>query len=103
VNVITPNIVGIAWYKAEHYDAILRIMSDRHVLPRTFIEWRLQAEAAEKKYQRMGKTVCRALIDPEAFAEWCRTKGLNIDAQARMQYASAVAYTTFQRGDAAVQ
>lgn len=86
------NVVGMAWYRAEDYDAILGIMSDRNKLHATYHEWRMDAETGEKKLRREGKTVVRAYIDPKTFPDWCRTEGLNIDAKARMQYASRIAY-----------
>lgn len=82
---------GIAWYQREHYSAIRRIMTDRHKLPRTFDEWRKKAERTEQDLTRDGHIVVRAHIDPETFPDWCRSRGLNIDAQSRMEYANAVA------------
>lgn len=83
--------VGIAWYRAEDYDAARRIMADGDQFPATFHEWRMKAEAAEKREQRRGQTVVRVYIDPETFADWCRARRLNVDAQARMKFASATA------------
>lgn len=97
----TPTmILGMAWYKAEHYDAIRRIMADGHKLPATFHEWRMKAETGEKKFRREGKIVVRVFIDPETFPDWCRARGLNVDAQARMQYAATIANETVMRSHA---
>lgn len=92
--------LGMAWYKAEHYDAIRRVMADGHKLPATFHEWRMKAETGEKMNRRNGKIVIRAFIDPETFPDWCRARGLNIDAKARMQYAATVAHETLLRSHA---
>ncbi|WP_298624613.1 hypothetical protein [uncultured Zoogloea sp.] len=96
----TTKIVGIAWYAPEHYDAILGIMADRHKLSPTFHEWRMNAESLEKKLRRDGNIVVRTLIDPKTFPDWCRSRGLNVDAQARMEYANAVAKDTADRTQA---
>ncbi|MBW7896541.1 MAG: hypothetical protein H3C27_15645 [Opitutaceae bacterium] len=93
-------VMGMVWYKAEHYDAIRRVMADGHKLPATFHEWRMQAETGEKKNRRDGKVVIRAIIDPETFPDWCRARGLDIDAKARMQYAAAVAHEKMLRSHA---
>ena len=85
-------ILGMVWYRAEDYDAIRRIMTDRQQLPASFYVWRMEAETGEKKLRRSGKTVVRAFIDPETFPDWCRARGLNIDAHARNQFANAVAH-----------
>ncbi|HML83299.1 MAG TPA: hypothetical protein PKE37_16215 [Thiomonas arsenitoxydans] len=84
-------IIGMVWYKSEHYDAIRRVMADREKLPATFHEWRMKAETNEKKFRREGKIVVRAFINPETFPDWCRSRGLNIDAQARNLFAAEAA------------
>ena len=81
----------MAWYRFEDYEAILRIMSDSNKLPTSFHVWLMKAEAGEKKYRRDGHIVIRAYIDPETFPDWCRLRDLNIDAQARMEYAGLIA------------
>lgn len=97
----TPiKIVGMAWYKAEHYDAIRGVMADGHKLPATFHEWRIKAETLEKVHRRAGEIVVRAFIDPETFPDWCRARGLNVDAQARIQYAASIADETVMRSHA---
>lgn len=93
----TSNAVGIAWYNIEDYDAIRRIMADRDQLPDTFAIWRMKAEAREKLYQREGKVVVRVRIDPETFPDWCRSRALNVDSEARMLYASLIAKRTVER------
>lgn len=91
MNALPVRITAMAWYRAEDYDAILRIKADRHKLPRTFVEWRMKAESGEKKLRRDGHTVLRAYIDPETFPDWCRARGLHVDAQARMHFAAIAA------------
>jgi hypothetical protein len=88
----TTRAIGIAWYLPEDYDAIRRIMADRDQIPDSFIEWRDKAQRFEEEKRREGHIVVRALIDPETFPDWCRSRGLNVDAQARMAYANFVAY-----------
>ncbi len=96
-------IIGLAWYAPEHYDAIRRVMADGDNLPDTFVEWRLKATGYEEAMQREGKTVVRVLIDPESFTDWCRAKGLNVDAKARMLYAAFIAKLQQDSRDAAVK
>jgi len=87
-------VTGMVWYHPEDYDAIRRIMADGDKLPRTFSEWLLKAETGEQKLRSDGHTIVRAYIDPKTFADWCRSRGLDINAHARMQYANLVAYET---------
>lgn len=86
-----PIAVGIAWYNREDYNAIRRIMADRHKLPRTFDEWRKKAERREQELIRNGHPVHRALIDSKTFPDWCRARNLDINAQARMEFANWIA------------
>jgi hypothetical protein len=85
------HIVGIPWYRAEEYDACVAIMSDRAKLHTSYHLWRMDAETREKQTIRLGKTVVRVFIDPKEFPGWCRERGLNIDANARGQFAAFVA------------
>jgi uncharacterized membrane protein len=86
-----PEILGIAWYELEDFAEIKALMKDGHLLPATYSLWRLQAEAAERKFRRQGHKVTRAHIRPAEFAEWCRARGLDVDAKGRMAFASFVA------------
>jgi hypothetical protein len=93
-----PQIVsatGMAWYRLEDYSAILSIMTDSAKLPRTFHEWRMKAEKGEKDLRRDGHIVMRVFIDPKTFPDWCNSRGLNIDAQARIQFASLAVKETY--------
>ena len=94
---IKLELVGMVWYKFEDYDAILRIMADRDKLPASFHIWLMKAETGEKKFRREGKIVVRTFIDPETFPDWCRSRGLDIDAKARMEFSNTVAYDTYCR------
>lgn len=93
-------VTGMVWYKAEHYDAICRVMADGHQLPATFHEWRMKAETGEKVRRRSGEIVVRVFIDPETFPDWCRARGLNIDAKARNLFAALGAKDTVERSQA---
>jgi hypothetical protein len=83
--------VGIAWYRAQDYGQIRRIMADAADFPATYREWREVSERLENDLRQQGHVVLRAIIDPEIFPEWCKARGLNIDAEARTIFASEVA------------
>jgi hypothetical protein len=86
------SLLGIAWYREDDYPSILDVMTDSHLLPRTFREWKKRAESTESQALREGKIVVRAVIDPKAFPGWCVVRGLNIDAKARTAFANEEAY-----------
>jgi hypothetical protein len=83
--------LGIPWYRREDYPRILEIMADREVLPPTFNEWRKRASQVEGGAKAQGMIVVRAVIDPDKFSDWCRARGLDIDARARTSFANDLA------------
>jgi len=85
-------IIGMVWYQPEEYDACMAIMRDRAKLHSSYQLWRMDAETGEKKLRRQGKTVVRAIIDPKTFPDWCSRRGLDVDANARNEFASWIAY-----------
>jgi hypothetical protein len=87
---------GIAWYRREDYPRILAMMTDGHVLPKTWEEWRTKANATERQMRKRGMSVVRSFIDPDKFLEWCVKHGLDPDAKARMQFASEIAHRAYR-------
>lgn len=86
-----PQVAGIAWYELEDFDELKAIMKDGNLLAPTYHQWRLSAETAERKLRRQGHKVVRANIRPVEFVEWCRSRGLDVDAKARQHYAALIA------------
>ena len=90
---------GIAWFTdRETYQKALSIFDDSYKLSTSYDEWLLQAEGLCEQIERAGKTPVKAIIDPDTFPEWCRDRGLNVDAAARMEFASLEAYKFIQKG-----
>ena len=85
-------IAGIPWYTAEDYDAAIRVMTDRDKFTAGFDVWLSEAHRVEQKLQGLGYITVRAFIDPETFPDWCRARGLNINAKARNDFANAAAW-----------
>jgi len=78
-----PELIGIPWYKKEHYPRILAIFTDGHNLPDTFDDWLKKAQDIADRIESRGSTVIKVDIDPETFPAWCMSRGLNIDSNAR--------------------
>jgi len=83
--------VGIAWYRREDWEKIVEIMEDRANLPRSFSLWLKGAQQALQQIERQGLVAVKAHIDPQSFPTWCRDRGLNVNAAARLQYANLAA------------
>lgn len=84
-------IAGLVWYRLEDYEAAISIMEDRNQLPATYSAWRIKAEQSEKQMQRLGWITTRAYINAADFLAWCRARGLNLNAEARNQFANSIA------------
>lgn len=79
---------GIPWYTRNNYNRILEVMEDRHALPPTYDQWLHRAEAVFEKLKDNGFAVYRVDIDPDSFVAWCRARGLNVDSNARTEFAN---------------
>lgn len=86
--------VGMVWYKREDYPAILRIMADAANLPATYDNWLKKTEQGRQRLIDEGRIPVKAYIDPATFPGWCRARGLNVDAKARLDYAGVIAHET---------
>jgi hypothetical protein len=90
--------VGIPWYTPQSYERIRQLMLDGHDFPLTHGEWLLTAEKVVENCKRRGTVPVRANIEPQPFAEWCKSRGMPIDRRARVAFANAVAAASYQHG-----
>jgi len=84
--------VGLTWYYRGDYKRVLEIMTDSETFPATYEKWVRTAEAAEKHAQRSGRMVVRAMIDPQTFVSWCKSRGMEANAHARIAYTNEEAH-----------
>ena len=92
ITVIVVRATGIPWYRREDWDALKRILEDSDKLHDSFDDWRKAAGGLENHLRSQGHVVERAYIDPDTFPDWCRSRGLNVDAHARTEFANSVAF-----------
>lgn len=79
---------GMAWYRQEDYAKIKKIMIDHRKLPDTYKQWLKKANQGFEHFTAQGHIVEKVYIDPDTFPDWCATRGLNVDANARIRFAS---------------
>ena len=91
---------GIPWYKESEDAEIQSVMTDGHNLPVTYAAWLQAAKKVKESFAARGIVPIEAYINPSEFAAWCAARGLNVDAKARIEYASFVAYKSYQQGNA---
>lgn len=80
--------VGLPWYEAETFEEVMALMKDGDRLFRTYAEWEVAAQRTEERLSGEGNLVVRAHIRPVEFAEWCRARGHDVDAQGRLAFAN---------------
>jgi hypothetical protein len=80
---------GVPWFRREDYERVLAVLSDAASLPRSYDAWCERAEAKMRELENAGFTVIRAVIDPDEFPNWCRSRGLQTDWQGRREFAKA--------------
>lgn len=84
------SLTGLPWYEPETYQRVCALMSDSDKLFGAHADWLAAAQQTEDQLRRQGHRTVRVPLDLVHFPAWCAANrpGQNIDAQARMQYAS---------------
>jgi len=92
--------VGLPWYEPETYDRVCALMSDKDRMFSTYASWLAAAQRTEDQMRRQGHSTVRVVLDLEQFPAWCTANrpGLDIDAEARTQYASFIAAQQYRAG-----
>jgi hypothetical protein len=86
-----PDLIFPAgWYRREDYDRIRLMMDDPDNFPETFDEWSDLAEGQLAQFIAQGMPVEKVIIDPDAFAAFCRIAEVKPDRHARVRYATTL-------------
>ncbi len=86
-----PDIQAMVWYRKEHWDSLMELFPDRHLLPATYEKWLTMAEEMKNKVEAGGDVVIKVFIDPETFPAWCKEQGKEMNSEARTELAIQVA------------
>lgn len=85
-------IVGMAWYRRETFDALRSMFEDGDKLHRTYDEWLAASEKGRKQLEGKGHTIKCVDIDPVEFPAWCHAKGLKLNAESRIAFCNESAF-----------
>jgi hypothetical protein len=85
------SVVSIFWIRRDDYGRFLDICSDADQLPPTYEKWLYRTDKHLKRLTRRGREIIKVEVDLDEFVAWCRSKGLNVDGNARSEYANVVA------------
>ena len=69
-----------------------RDAADADVLADSYTDWKRDAEKLIKRVERQGQRVIKAEAETAEFISWCVERGVGIDAEGRMQFASFKAH-----------
>jgi hypothetical protein len=78
--------VGVYWIEEADYAAALKMFDDGNTLPRSWAEWRRNAEEMKKGLEAYGHLVMKVRIDPKTFAAWCAAHGTTPGRQGRKMF-----------------
>ena len=73
-------------------------MKDGHLLHASHAEWLAAAEKGAQSFQTKGVRVYRALLRPAAFKLWCSSRGKELDAKTRNEFATNFAQQEYSAG-----
>ena len=94
-----PRYAGMVWYRRDDWEKLRAIFADSHVLPDTYDQWLQKAEDGYRRFKGGGTIVEKVYIDPETFPDWCRNRGLDIDANARTAFSSEMVRRKYIKTD----
>lgn len=86
---------GIAWYKPDEYNRFRKLCSDGRKLPPTYNQWLKQANKAIDRFTAEGNIVEKVYLDLDTFPDWCKRRGLDIDAKARIRFANEFVFAKY--------
>lgn len=85
------DFIGIVWFKDElTYRRGLEVFTDSQNMPATFENWKALVGRQLEEVRRIGNVAIRADFDPETFIDWCNSRGLKANSQARTAFAEHV-------------
>jgi len=80
--------VGIAWYTPDQWQLLLDISADRDDLEATYAEWERDAKKALRQLRQGGLNVVKVPVEIEELLDWCQSRNVPVNANARSQYAA---------------
>ena len=60
-----PMIQAMVWYKEEHYERLLSLFDDKHLLPLTFSHWLARAEEKKSEVETSSKSEESFFLAPQ--------------------------------------
>jgi len=85
------DFIGIVWFNDElAYRRALEVFTDSQNMPATYENWKTLVGRQLEEIKRIGNVAIRADFDPETFMDWCNSRGLPANYQARTAFAEHI-------------
>jgi hypothetical protein len=81
-------VTGCAWYRAEQWDRLREISTDRDRLEQTYEEWVASAEESLRNMRKAGIYAKKIDVDVKELLAWCEAMDREVDGEARAAYAA---------------
>ncbi|UCH96619.1 MAG: hypothetical protein JSV88_07150 [Candidatus Aminicenantes bacterium] len=78
--------IGLAWYRPEQWDLLLKMSVDSDELEPTYEEWLKMAEQRFQEMRQAGIQVEKIDVDMIEMVEWCASENIPLDGEARSGY-----------------
>ena len=83
--------IGIPWYRESDYLQLRSLFKDGDRLPLSYSDWLKAANHTYEQLTLSGSRVEKVVIKSTEFVSWCELNTHQLDAEARMSYASEIA------------
>ena len=90
-------IIGVAWFRQNQWQELLKYCEDRENLEATYEIWKEGAEKAIKDLRSRGVTIHAVDFDLGEFMKWCREQTKLLNAESRAEFTS-LKVRAFHRG-----
>jgi hypothetical protein len=85
------DFIGIVWFNDElAYRRALEVFTDSQNMPAAYENWKTLVGRQLEEIKRIGNVAIRADFDPETFMDWCNSRGLKANSQARTAFAEHI-------------
>ncbi len=80
--------IGVAVYRKEDYQEILRLSEDSERMDQSWEEWSQSKKKWERNAIKMGIKGIDIIVLPRELVDFCRSRGLRITGESRAQFTS---------------
>lgn len=85
------HVVGAAVYREDQWDRLVELSIDPENLSEDYQSWKALFEKTTAFLKEQGLKVKNVQVDVEELKNWCQKKNIDLNGEARSQYAAELA------------